>query len=161
MSAPIQRNNMYRKMVTENPEKYPARMGMYWTEDEVSSIVRDSRSGDTISTIAMRQQRTESSILGKICNVAYKMHLGGKRLDHIVEFTGLDAAIIQAFINRKTQKSDKSDKSVEPTIAAKKTEPTMSEVVAMIADIHATVHKILDQITVKPTPSASSISLRL
>ena len=145
-------NSMYRKLVNANPEKYPARMGMYWTKDELTHVIQDIRNGNTISNVAERQHRTESSIRRKLCDVAYKMHLGGKRLDYIAEFTGLDAATIQAFINRKTQKSDKT---VEPTIATKKTEPTMSEVVAMISDIQKTVHKILDQITVKPNTSVS------
>jgi hypothetical protein len=155
MTSTIQRNNMYRKMVTENPEKYPSRMGISWSTEEDTDLLNAAKNKETIQAIASHHQRTTGSIRSRLNHNAVKFHEEKKTVEEIQELTGLTYYQVQYAIEKSNAMKELNASKREAKKEVKKTEPTMSEVIAMISDIQKTVHKILDQITVKPTPSVS------
>jgi hypothetical protein len=140
-------SNMYQKMVAENPEKYPARMGMAWTKDEVTDLLSAVKNGDSIETIAHHHERTVGSIRARLLYIATDMHNTSKKsLEEIQLTTGLTGEQIKDAIEKR-QEIAKEKTSPRKT---SRSEPTMSEVVAMISDIQITVHKILTKLN-QPT----------
>lgn len=136
-------SNMYQKMVAENPEKYPARMGMAWTNDEVTDLLAAIKNGDSIETIAQHHERTVGSIRARLLYIATDMYNTSKKsLDEIQLTTGLSSEQIKDAIEKRQEMTKEKTASRKTS----RSEPTMSEVVAMISDIQITVHKILTKL---------------
>lgn len=136
-------SNIYQKMVAENPEKYPARMGMAWTNDEVTDLLAAIKNGDSIETIAQHHERTVGSIRARLLYIATDMYNTSKKsLDEIQLTTGLSSEQIKDAIEKRQEMTKEKTASRKTS----RSEPTMSEVVAMISDIQITVHKILTKL---------------
>jgi hypothetical protein len=136
-------NNMYSKMASENPGKYPARMGKTWNSDEVLDLLRGVKSRKSVQEIAQEHERTVGSIRAKLKGLAADFYINyNKPIEEIEILTGLSKNTIQEAIDDK-------EAMLSQKYAAKKvvkTEPTMSDLVAMISDIQMTVRKIHEKL---------------
>ncbi len=109
-------SNKFEKLVKENPDKYPSRMGQPWETDEVIKLLKYVKENKSHSEIAELHERTIGSISSKLRSLAYEYHCEGRSLEKIMKFTGLSKEIIEATIQRNQNKikiSKENLKSIE------------------------------------------------
>jgi hypothetical protein len=95
-------------MVTENPEKYPSRMGQVWTSDETTDLLTSIKNGDPIKDIAAHHERTVGGIRSRLCTIATELHFKYKMsTDDIVKKTALSASEIENAIFSQEEKMKK------------------------------------------------------
>ena len=114
--------------------KYPVRMGKRWDDTEVMKLLIAVKKGKTLVDIAASHERTQGSIVAKLCGLATDYHFNDKKsMEEITVITGLSRDMIEDAIQRRTYKQE---------IA----EPTMKEVMAVLQDIQQKMAHILERI---------------
>jgi len=101
----------YTKMVKENPDKYPTRMGQPWTSDEVSKLLVFIANNKQVGDIAKEHQRSEGGITAQIRKMAYEYYKNDKKsIEEIKTLTGLsDSQIIDTIAKRDGIKDKKTE----------------------------------------------------
>ena len=134
----------FAKMIQENPEKYPARMGQPWTEDEIAKLHAEVSEKKTFEEIAKEHQRTVGGIVAYLKNAAYHSHKAGKTVEESVEMTGLnDKQIAKAIEKRETPLSEKKVRKVEKAAAvAASAAPASSTSSAELATLKTDVNEL-------------------
>jgi hypothetical protein len=99
----------YLKLVAENPDKYPARMGQPWTTDETADLLNAVADGTHISDIASHHERTVGGIRSRLCTIAAELHFKHKMpIEEIYKKTGLNVAQVEnAIFTREEQENEK------------------------------------------------------
>jgi hypothetical protein len=99
----------YLKLVAENPDKYPARMGQPWTTDETSDLLNAIADGMHISDIASHHERTVGGIRSRLCTISTELHFKHKMpMEEICKKTGLNVAQVEnAIFTREEQENEK------------------------------------------------------
>ena len=98
----------YTKMVNENPDKYPSRMGQPWTSDEVSKLLAFIANNKQVEDIAKEHQRTEGGITAQLRKMAYDYYKNDKKsVEEIEALTGLSEKQINDTIAKRDGKQTK------------------------------------------------------
>ena len=133
----------FAKLIQENPEKYPARMGQPWTEDEIAKLANEVAEKKTFEEIAKEHQRTVGGVVAYLKNMAYHNHKAGKTVEEIVEMTGLnDKQIAKAIEKRETPLSEKKVRKAEKAAAVAAVTPVGSSNSAELATLKSDVNEL-------------------
>ena len=118
--------NMFKKMAVENPEKYPARMGQPWEDDETITLLKAARAKQPLDEIARSHERTVGSISSRLHALACDYHFNENRsIEEIMRFTGLPKESIINAITKRQQQENLKDKKKDST---KKTQIRITDV---------------------------------
>jgi argonaute-like protein implicated in RNA metabolism and viral defense len=100
----------YLKLVAENPEKYPARMGQPWTVKETTDMLDAIENGKLLKDIAILHERTVGGIKGQLCKIAADLHFKNKAsLEDIMTVTSLSPGEIENAIFTREEKMNEKD----------------------------------------------------
>jgi hypothetical protein len=150
----------FAKLIQENPEKYPARMGQPWTEEEIAKLAAEVAEKKTFETIANEHQRTVGGVVAYLKNMAYHNHKAGKTVEEIVEMTGLnEKQIFKAIEKRETPLSEKKVRKAEKAaaVAAAVTSSSNSaELEALKSDVSELKQNMKDILALLKAAASSS-----
>ena len=91
----------FTKMVRENPDKYPTRMGQPWSSDEVIKLLGFINNNKSVADIAKEHQRTEGGITSQLKKMAYEYYKNDKKsIEDIEILTGLSSKQIRDTISK-------------------------------------------------------------
>jgi hypothetical protein len=140
----------YTKMAQENPDKYPARMGQSWTDDEVTKLLTSICNKKSVEDIAKDHQRTEGGIKAQLKKMAYDYHKNDKKtIEEIETLTGLSALIINKTISKHASalniKTELQSKIVLPEISLSKfdIQNEITSIKTEIAEMKADIKELL------------------
>jgi len=110
-------SDKFKAMAIVNPEKYPARMGQAWTNEEMIDLLKAIADGQTITDLASHHERTIGGIRSRLCTIAAEFHFKHKLpMEEIVKKTGLSTGEIENAIflheentNEKDMRKKKAD----------------------------------------------------
>jgi len=126
----------YLKLVAENPDKYPSRMGQPWTKDETSDLLNAVSDGQTIKDIASHHERTIGGIRSRLCIIAAELHFKNKStMEDIAKKTGLSASEIENAIFAKEAK-------IKKNMADTKIE--VGELITVMREINSKLNELIE-----------------
>ena len=100
----------YLKLVAENPDKYPARMGQPWTVKETADLMEAIQNGELLKDIAILHERTVGGIRAQLCKIAADLHFkNNASIKDIMAVTGLRAFEIENAIFTREEKMNEKD----------------------------------------------------
>jgi hypothetical protein len=143
-----------RKLVEENPDKYPAKLGQPWTVEEETLLLAAIAEKKTFDQIATEHERTLGGIKARLQVIAKRMHeVDGKNMEEIMTATGLEQhAVIKAVEGRRMKilpvvsASAGAGAGAAPVIETATEEPTLAEVMASLKRIEGKLNYILTKI---------------
>lgn len=98
------------RMVAENPDKYPPRMGQAWTTDETVDLLKAIADGQSIKDIASHHERTIGGIQTRLCTIAAELHFKHNMpMEDIIKKTSLSAGEIENAIFLREEKTNEKD----------------------------------------------------
>jgi len=111
------------KLRMANPDKYPARMGEMWTEEEEKDIITSCNNGKSIEEISNTHQRTIKSIKSRIDKLIYSMKTSGSSIEDIcITFNRHKTFVLKVIEkqllkeNRKKEKKTKINDDIEERV---------------------------------------------
>lgn len=117
-------------LMKNDPDKYPARMGQIWTDDETLKLLQAVRNKESFDQIASSHERTVGAIRARLRSLACDYYFNENRpIEVIMKFTGLEKqTIIDAISKRqvemnKKQKEKEEIKILDENIKQKETQP--------------------------------------
>lgn len=140
------------KMATENPEKYPSRMGQPWDNAEVVKLLTSIQKKKSLQEIATEHGRTEGGITAELRKLAADYHYNDKRsMEEIQKYTGLTKLVIENAIAKRANKIEKKVKKGEAAtevsvVAHMAQETEMQQVIALLKDIQTKLSVLLDKV---------------
>lgn len=102
--------NFFQRMVTTEPERYPARMGMPWSLSETNTLLTDLKMGKSIEKIADEHKRTVGGINARRKKFVEELYKKGKNVNQIKEVTRHSAVEVEYLIDRIKEKEDNENK---------------------------------------------------
>jgi hypothetical protein len=139
--------NKFQKLVENNPEKYPSRLGAPWSDAECKKLLQSIKNGKSIEDIAKEHERTHGSIAAKLRHLAVEYYNKDYELGDIEELTGLSNEVIADAIARHTSAKEKSvQKKKEKTIKElfpQRTDGNCSEIIIVLNDIKTSIDKLI------------------
>ena len=140
-------------MAVEHSDKYPARMGQPWDDDEVAKLHNEIQLNVSYEDIAKMHERTVGGVVAYLKNMAYHSYkTDNKTLDEIILMTGLTDKQIRKVIEKRERnpsenKIDKVEKKLEKAIKKVGRSVSSNEDIAdlryEIQDIKHSVQEIL------------------
>ena len=117
------------KMASNNPEKYPARMGQAWSDEEVSKLLAAIQKKTPIEEIAKNHERTVGGINSHRRQLAYEYYTYDKRsMEEISKFTGLTHdEITYAIESRLAKEKQRENKKQSKAKSVKAESLTVSQ----------------------------------
>jgi len=111
-------NNMFEKLTTSNPDKYPSRMGKKWDNDETEKLLQSIKNKKSYETISIEHERTIGGISSQIKKVALEYYSKDIPFEEIEVITGLNKEQINEAIKRQKNKinSKKSNINIDNNI---------------------------------------------
>lgn len=90
-----------QKLVEENPDKYPAKLGQPWTVEEETLLLAAIAEKKTFDQIATEHERTLGGIKARLQVIAKRMYEADRKcVEEIMAVTGLDYSCILKTIER-------------------------------------------------------------
>jgi hypothetical protein len=81
----------FSKLIEENPDKYPAKMGAPWSAEEETRLLASIAEKKTLEQISIEHERKAGGIKARLHMIARRMYeMNGKGVYEIMEVTGLD-----------------------------------------------------------------------
>uniref|UniRef100_A0A6C0CFB8 Uncharacterized protein n=1 Tax=viral metagenome TaxID=1070528 RepID=A0A6C0CFB8_9ZZZZ len=141
----------YLKLVAENPDKYPARMGQPWTTDETSDLLNAIADGMHIKDIASHHERTIGGIRSRLCTIAAELHFKHKMsMEDIIKKTSLSTGEIENAIFLREEKMNEKDMSKKKADVGDLMK-TLGEIKSLLIELVEFKNKFVK----KPNPSVS------
>lgn len=125
------RNSYFTKLKEDNPE-LPARVGVFWSDEEETRLLQLVQKGNTPDEIGKILERTTGSITSRLKHIAIEMFSKGIAEENILEVTHIDkeellsaiAKYNDAKIAKERKKEEKFMKSPPKAPATLVTIPT-------------------------------------
>jgi hypothetical protein len=144
----------FKKMATDNPEKYPSRMGQPWDDEEVVKLLTSIQKKKSVQEIAVEHGRTEGGITAELRKLAADYHYNDKRsMEEIQKYTGLSQVVIERAIAKRENKMEgKEEKKAKKNItdvsviAHMAEETEMQQVISLLKDIQSKLSSLLDKV---------------
>ena len=100
----------FKKMATDNPDKYPSRMGQSWDDEEVVKLLTSIQKKKSVQEIAVEHGRTEGGITAELRKLAADYHYNDKRsMEEIQKYTGLSQVVIEKTIAKRANKVESKE----------------------------------------------------
>jgi phosphoribosylformylglycinamidine (FGAM) synthase-like enzyme len=148
-------SSSYLKLVAENPDKYPARMGQPWTAKETADLMEAIQNGELLKDIAILHERTVGGIRAQLCKIAADLHFKNKAsIKDIMAVTGLRACEIENAIFIREEKMNEKD--------MRKKKADVGDLMREIGEIKKLLIELVEfknKCIKKPVPQAASIKL--
>lgn len=104
---------MIKTLATKYPEKYPARMGQPWSDDETQKLLQAVKRSEDHNQIAKEHQRTVGSITSRLKLLAYEYYQEELPIEKIQKYTGLNKEVIADSISKYTWAEENKKKKNE------------------------------------------------
>lgn len=94
--------SMYQQLITNDPDKYPSRMGKKWEESEVNTLLGFIQDNKTHEEIAQAHSRTVGGIRSRLREIAATSYIEHKMpIESIEGLTGLTSEEIKDSIAKR------------------------------------------------------------
>ena len=140
--------NKYQSMVAENPNKYPARMGIPWNQEELNKLLTSIQEDETIEEIAVKHQRTVGGIKSKLLQLAVNYYTNNNMaIEEVTKITRVGRSEVEeAILKKNAEVQTPSSRrpasfTFDPNNVAEK-----SEVVSILRDIQRTLHVLANRL---------------
>ncbi len=150
---------IFDKLKNDNPEKYPKRMGMAWSENEQNQLLSELQKKVPIDMIAELHERTNGSIRSRLREIAANYYFNNNlQISEIQKYTGLSIEEISDAISRREnrekskevkEKEKQTNKQVEIQRAQMPISENISdtkEIILLLKDIKELLQKFLNNI---------------
>jgi len=97
-------SNRIEKLASDNPEKYPSRMGKKWDATETLQLLESIKNKKDYYVISNEHERTVGGITAQIKKLAVEYHNKLKPIEEIEIITGLTKEQINEAIYNKKEK---------------------------------------------------------
>jgi hypothetical protein len=139
----------FKKMAAESPEKYPARMGQAWDEEETVKLLKSLQKKKSIGEIATEHERTPGAINARRRQLAADYWFNDNRsLEEIEKYTGLTRQEIEGVIQKRiaAQKVKEAAKKFVAPAATTASLATSNEVIDILKDIQAKLTILVEKL---------------
>lgn len=146
----------------KHPDKYPARIGSPWSENEEKQLLQEIQKKVPFEMIAELHERTEGGIRSRLREIAANYYFNNNlSVSEIQKFTGLSVDQISDAISRrqnrvekKEQKKTKEKQKIlikdSPVFQEPKKEETpvsdTKEIISLLKDIKVLLTKFLEKV---------------
>jgi predicted DNA-binding protein YlxM (UPF0122 family) len=136
-------NSYYSKLISENPDKYPKRVGQLWTDKECITLIRSIGMKKSLTEIAKEHERTVKGITQQLKRVAVDYYEEGYKTNEIQAYTGLTVKQIENAI-AKAEGFPKKPAEKQPVVHIP--ENSNTEILAILKNIQAMMQVLLERV---------------
>ena len=146
----------YNRLKADNPEKYPAKLGAAWKEEDIKQLLEDIKNKLSHEEIANKHERTIGGIRSRIRELAADYYFNNElSVDKIQKYTGISLEEIADSISKRQWRMDnrktpsvKKDVVVIPTSTSAPIISTdsseLKEMLVVLKDIQNMMNQFLD-----------------
>ena len=163
----------YNRHKADNPEKYPAKLGAAWKEEDIKKLLEDVKNKLSHEEMAKKHERSIGGIRARLKDLAADYYFNNELpVDKIQKYTGISLEEIADSISKRQWKIDnrkmltvKKDtvsiptSTPAPTIITDSSE--LKDILLVVKDIQSMMKEFLEgnYVKVKKIKSAPSTSL--
>ena len=128
-------STMFEKLREQDPNRYPARMGQSWSNEELNKAYSSIRNGKDIKQIAQEHERTIGSIVAIQKKMVMELYNNNKNINEIEKLTFLPKEDIEYIImnyNKPKPKKETND---------------MKELLILVSEIQTKLAILTEKIT--------------
>jgi transposase len=148
----------YDRLIAENPDKYPARMGQHWNQSEIQELLTRVQQKKSVHEIANEHQRTKGSITAKLRQIAADYYYNNEySIEKIQKYTGLSEDVILDAIERRKfknykneEKQNVAEKTCTETTQINSDQSTLKDIAKSLCEIKELLKLLVEQRTTPP-----------
>jgi hypothetical protein len=144
----------YNRLKSENPGKYPARLGEPWTEEDIKQLLDDVKNKLSHEEIATKHERSVGGIRARLKELAADYYFNNELpVDKIQKYTGLTVEEISDCISKRQWKMDNATpkkSKAQPSQQILQNQPTqqdtseLKEMLVVLKDIQSMMKQFLE-----------------
>jgi len=130
----------------KRPDKYPARMGEKWTEEEEIKLIDMIQEGKTVKIVAETLQRTVTGVKYRLEELALKLLEKGYTMDQVQDMTKLKLSEINEANVRKAERGDNTFGGHGSQVYSSKQRVNDKNVLAMLRTMRKQIDQLIEQL---------------
>lgn len=124
----------------KHPDKYPARMGEKWSEDEEIQLVDLIQQGKSIKNVAETLQRTMTGVKYRLEELSIKLIDKGYTMDQVLDMTKLKLSDIE---EAKARKNEREDNAI---VYQQRQKPVDKNILLTLRNMRKQIDQLIEQL---------------